>query len=61
MNDELNGHQALAFIAVVKAIWTIGNGILTPTMKLKRGRIDESYSVLAPSWHEQRHAVVWQT
>ncbi len=59
VNEELNGYEALAFIAVVKDSWTIENGFLTPTLKLKRARIDETYGGLSPAWYEQRRPVIW--
>ncbi len=42
INKQLESHERLQFIAVIKEPWTIESGHLTPTMKLKRSAIEKS-------------------
>jgi len=42
INKQLENHERLQFIAVIKEPWTIESGHLTPTMKLKRSEIEKS-------------------
>jgi len=42
VNAELNSWETISRIAIVPE-WTIDNAMLTPTMKLKRNRIEDSY------------------
>ena len=60
LNAQLDHHERLAFVAVVKDSWQIENGFLTPTMKMKRSVIEETYVSHADGWYERKIAVVWQ-
>ena len=43
VNEELESHERLARVIVVREEWTIENGLLTPTMKIKRPEIESRY------------------
>jgi len=45
---------------VVKDQWTMENGFLTPTMKIKRNVIEERYLAQAEAWQAQGVRVVWE-
>ena len=59
VNASLNQHEQLDLLVVVSDEWTIENGLLTPTMKLKRSAIETKYGDLAPTWYDQKQPVVW--
>jgi len=59
LNPSLDHHEQLAFVAVTADEWTIENGALTPTMKLKRRVIDERYGERVPGWYEAKQKVLW--
>jgi long-subunit acyl-CoA synthetase (AMP-forming) len=40
LNAQLVGHEKLHMLVVAKEPWSIENGCLTPTMKIKRSRIE---------------------
>lgn len=44
VNSELESHQRLDHIIVSDDPWTIENEILTPTLKIKRSKLEERYS-----------------
>ncbi|WP_286262132.1 AMP-binding protein [Thalassotalea atypica] len=46
VNGTLERHQQLDYLLVCKEQWTIENGLLTPTMKIKRSSIEEKYEPL---------------
>ncbi len=50
VNATLEDHEKLAFVVVVNDTWSADNGFLTPTMKIKRGVIEERYLPMAPAW-----------
>nr|HMR08082.1 hypothetical protein [Polyangiaceae bacterium] len=58
-NSELDQHEQLGFVVVVGEDWTIENGLLTPTMKLKRGAIEDKYKPKAESWSKHKELVIW--
>ena len=61
INAELPHHERLAFLVLVKDEWLPENGFLTPTMKLKRSRLEETYGPLADGWYAEKKSIVWQT
>ena len=60
INSALPHHERLAFLVLVKDEWLPENGFLTPTMKLKRSRLEETYSPLADGWYAEKKPIVWQ-
>jgi long-chain acyl-CoA synthetase len=58
-NAELAGHERLRFIAVAQEPWSIANGCLTPTLKVKRNRIEESVAGRMAGWYEEAGPVIW--
>lgn len=59
INAELEPHEVLDFIAVVKETWNIDNGFLTPTLKIKRDVIESKYEPQIEGWASRRRKVVW--
>lgn len=60
-NQELAPHERMAMIVLCNEPWTIENGCLTPTLKIKRARIEALYSHLVPTWYAAQHTVTWAT
>jgi long-chain acyl-CoA synthetase len=59
LNAHLDPHERVMFIAVAEGPWTIANGLMTPTLKLRRAALEEQYLAQVDSWKAQRRAVVW--
>ena len=45
---------------MVQDEWLPENGFLTPTMKLKRSRLEKTYGEMADAWYAEKKTVVWQ-
>ncbi len=60
VNASVEDHERLAFAVVVKDQWTMENGFLTPTMKIKRNVIEARYLPFAEEWQKQGARVVWE-
>jgi long-chain acyl-CoA synthetase len=60
INARLDPHERLDCLIVVKEPWTIDNGFITPTFKVKRNRIEEAYGPMLERWSETRQRIVWQ-
>ena len=59
VNATLDDHERLDYLVVVKEQWTMDNGFLTPTMKIKRNIIEDQYVQHAESWRERKQKVIW--
>lgn len=59
INKDLDNVEQLQFISVVGDEWTAENGLLTPTMKIKRAKIEEAYSSQVAGWYAQNRKIVW--
>jgi long-chain acyl-CoA synthetase len=44
---------------VVTEPWTVDNGFITPTFKVKRNRVEEVYAANYERWIGARRPVVW--
>ncbi len=60
VNHTLEDHERMDYVVVVKEQWTMENGFLTPTMKIKRNVIEDNYLKHAESWLGQKQKVVWE-
>jgi long-chain acyl-CoA synthetase len=59
INRNLEEHEKLEFLVVVKESWKIKNGLLTPTLKIKRDIIESRYSAHIEAWYSQKTPVIW--
>ena len=59
VNAELPDYEKLQMIVISKDPWTIENGFLTPTMKIRRGRIEEGVAARVDAWFDTKGKVQW--
>ena len=59
VNAGLISHEKLQMIVVAQEPWTIENGFLTPTMKIKRSRIENEVSTRVETWYSSNGKVQW--
>ena len=59
VNNELDPHERLDFVAVVPEQWTVEAGFITPTLKLKRNVLENHYTPFFDTWAKTRKSVVW--
>lgn len=59
VNDRLEPHEKLDFLAIVTTAWTPENGLVTPTLKVKRPCIEDAYASQYDALLAQRKPVVW--
>jgi long-chain acyl-CoA synthetase len=60
VNPGLEKHERLAYMVVVKEVWNIENGYVTPTMKLRREIIEQRYLPNADSWRAMNRKIIWE-
>jgi long-chain acyl-CoA synthetase len=60
VNDTLDPHEQLDFLVAVKDDWTVENGFITPTLKIKRNVVESTYAPFLDGWYAQKQPVIWQ-
>ena len=60
VNQEVEEFERLQFLAVVKDPWLIENGFLTPTMKMKRTKLEDTYGPRTDEWYGAGKRIVWE-
>ena len=58
-NAQLVAHERLRMLVVAQDPWSIENGCLTPTMKLKRSAIESAMAPQLDAWYVCSESVVW--
>ena len=61
VNTQLDPHEQLSFVAVAQGPWTVGNGFITPTLKIKRNVLESRYQPCVDEWMKQNRPVVWES
>lgn len=59
MNTELESHEQIKGVLMIKEPWSIDNGILTPTLKIKRHVLEQKYHEVGQNWPKDK-LVVWE-
>ncbi len=59
VNKGLEHHEQLAKLVVLPDEWTIANGLLTPTLKIKRKMIDAAFGEKYAEWIQEKKPVVF--
>ncbi|TAH11357.1 MAG: AMP-binding acetyl-CoA synthetase [Curvibacter sp.] len=59
VNAKLEPHEKLAYLAAVTTAWTPENGFVTPTLKVKRDKVEVMYAHRFSVWLAQGQPVVW--
>lgn len=60
LNAQLEHHERLAKLVVCKEEWNIQNGLLTPTLKIKRKNIDQQYGHVYQEWLKSEQVVIFE-
>ncbi len=59
INAGLDPHEQLDCLVIVTTNWTVDNGFITPTFKVKRNRIEEVYTPLFERWTGSKRNIIW--
>jgi len=59
VNTQLEHHEKIARLIIMREEWTIDNGILTPTLKIKRKAIDALFQEYYTAWYNLQHPVAF--
>ena len=59
VNALLDPHERLDCLVVVTQPWTVESGLITPTFKVRRNRIEDVYASHYERWIVERRTVIW--
>jgi long-subunit acyl-CoA synthetase (AMP-forming) len=59
VNRELADYEKLSMLVVAREPWSIENGLLTPTMKIRRSRIEAAIAPQVEAWYRRGEPVLW--
>lgn len=59
VNGQIAEYEKLDFLVIAREPFTIENGLLTPTMKIKRARIEAANADHLEGWYSAKKAVLW--
>jgi long-chain acyl-CoA synthetase len=59
INAVLDPHERLSCLVVMTEAWTVDNDLLTPTLKVKRNRIEDLFAKNYEIWSRLGKLVVW--
>ena len=60
INADLENYKKISTLVIVKDEWTEQNKILGPTLKIKRGNVEEMYSSKYSLWTANNSKIVWE-
>ncbi|MCY1374670.1 hypothetical protein D9M68_732500 [compost metagenome] len=60
VNAQLEPHERLDRLVVVREPWSIDNGLLTPTLKIRRNLIEDRYLPRMEAWFSTQGRVVFE-
>ncbi|MEW7289243.1 AMP-binding protein [Aquimarina sp. 2304DJ70-9] len=59
LNEDLANYTRVSTIIVDSKIWNTENALLTPTLKIRRGEIDNQFGENFLDWHNDKKNVIW--
>lgn len=60
INPELESYECLEKVIIMKNDWSVENGLVTPTLKVKRNEVEKIHLPLYPKWFNQQGKVIWE-
>ncbi len=60
VNEQLDPHEQLECLVLVITPWSVDNGFITPTFKIKRNRVEEVYGANYERWVGGRKKIIWE-
>jgi long-subunit acyl-CoA synthetase (AMP-forming) len=60
VNAQLDPHEQIGFVVVAEGPWSVQNGLVTPTLKIKRNVLESRYRPSTGDWAGQNRPVIWE-
>ncbi|HEY8935199.1 MAG TPA: AMP-binding protein [Cyclobacteriaceae bacterium] len=60
INPTLNSYEQLEKAVIMKSEWTVENGLMTPSLKVKRNEVERIHVPRYAEWYQHKENVVWE-
>ena len=60
INSSMDSYMKIKKVVFLKDEWTPENDLTTPTLKIKRAKIDEEFAKNYESWYNNDNVIIWQ-
>jgi long-chain acyl-CoA synthetase len=60
VNGHLDKHEKVEKVVVMKEEWSVDNGLLTPTLKVKRNQVEKIHMSMYKEWFEREEKVIYE-
>lgn len=60
VNDTLPKYEWVKSVVILREPWTIENGMLTPTLKVKRNVLYQRFQEKLHEWYDQDQEIIWE-
>jgi long-chain acyl-CoA synthetase len=59
-NQAVEKHEHIQVAVILRENWSIDNGLITPSLKIKRNAVEKKYRERYLEWYGRNEAVVWE-
>ena len=60
INPVLESYEQVNKAVIMSKDWTVENGLMTPTLKVKRNEVEKIHLPKYPSWYNESGTVIWE-
>jgi long-chain acyl-CoA synthetase len=60
LNQTIESYERIEKIIIMKEDWTVDNGLLTPTLKVKRNQVEKIHMPMYKSWFDMEEKVIYE-
>lgn len=59
LNNQLEKHERLSKLIFVDEAWTTDNGLITPTLKVRRQQVEKHYQSIVEKHYKKQEVIIW--
>lgn len=60
LNEKLLSHERVSKVVVLPETWSVENGLMTPTLKVKRNVLEKKFRDKYAEWYHTHGEVIWE-
>lgn len=60
INPNLESYEKIVKAVIMKEVWSVDNGLMTPSLKVKRNRVEALHLPMYPEWFRHKENIVYE-